>query len=208
MAKKHSSLTATSFTIPSGRSSEKRSWRGMIERCYDKKDRYYKNYGGRGIRVCQRWLDSFADFFADMGPKPSPKLTIDRIDNDGSYCPENCRWATQKQQANNRSNNHWLTFNGVTDTIQGWADRVGIARGVIKGRLKMGWSIERILTAPSSLTARHRAVTHCPKGHEYTPENTGIQMKDGYPTRYCRTCRHIYAHKYNTRKKLNPSKND
>ena len=78
------------------------AWLNMISRCATKNPSFYKNYGGRGITVCKRWRDSFADFLEDMGRKPSPELSLDRINNDGNYEPGNCRWATDKEQANNR----------------------------------------------------------------------------------------------------------
>ena len=90
------------------------TWYGIKKRCYSKTDQAWQNYGGRGIKVCQRWLDSFALFIQDMGPKPSGKHTIERINNDGDYCPENCRWATRKEQGYNKRTTRKITYQGVT----------------------------------------------------------------------------------------------
>jgi hypothetical protein len=89
------------------------SWGHLIGRCTNEKNLAYPNYGGRGIRVCERWLQ-FENFLEDMGEKPSPKHSVDRINNDGNYEPRNCRWATQKQQCRNMRKNKWFTAFGVT----------------------------------------------------------------------------------------------
>jgi len=96
------------------------SWIGMFQRCNNPNDRGYSNYGGRGIKVCDRWFQSFENFLADMGKKPTPSHTIDRIDNDGNYTPENCRWATMQEQCRNRRNNRRITFQGKTLCIIEW----------------------------------------------------------------------------------------
>lgn len=98
---KHGQARVGRYTV------EYRTWCGMKNRCSNEKDEFYEYYGGRGITVCERWLNSFENFFADMGPKPEPQkqYSIDRINNDLGYGPDNCRWATWKEQAQNRSNN-------------------------------------------------------------------------------------------------------
>lgn len=105
----------------------------------------YQNYGGRGIRVCERW-DDFAVFFADMGPRPSPQHTIERIDNDGDYEPSNCRWATRKEQAQNRRTAVYLESDGLRLSISEWSRRTGMPFNRIWWRLNHGWPVERILS--------------------------------------------------------------
>ncbi len=124
---------------------EYKSWLAMIQRCERKKDKCYHLYGKRGINVCSVWRGSFDQFLADMGARPSG-MTLDRIDNNKGYDKGNCRWATNKQQANNRRNNVLLTLNGKTQTISEWADDVNIKDMTIRGRKAKGWSDEDALT--------------------------------------------------------------
>ena len=133
---------------------EHSAWSGMLRRCYSEKHPSFIRYGARGIGVCDRWRESFARFYADMGDAPTGGW-LDRINNDRDYSPDNCRWATAKEQANNRRNNRLLTFNGETMNVQQWSDRLGWSKSIIASRLHYGWSVERILTeAPRK---RHRA---------------------------------------------------
>ena len=124
------------------------TWCGMRARCYNPRNKKFPIYGGRGITVCNRWLNSFEDFYEDMGDPPTDKHSIEREDNNKGYSPENCVWATYKQQNNNRSNTVFITYKGVVDTLSGWADRLGMSRDTIKLRLRRGWSIEKTLTTP------------------------------------------------------------
>lgn len=124
--------------------SSRTSWGQMLARCYDPKNHKYPRYGGRGIRVCDRWI-CFRLFIEDMGERPK-NMTLNRIDNDGDYCPENCEWATHKEQAQNRGNNKNLTFQGKTMCITQWARELGVTRESIRNRLLRGWSVEDALT--------------------------------------------------------------
>lgn len=130
------------------RAPEHAVWNMMIQRCTNPNYRFYYNYGGRGISVCERWRNSFEDFIADMGFKPSSKHSIERKDNHGNYCPENCRWATKKEQGRNKRNNRYLTYNGRTMTISAWAEETGIPGDVIRGRLILGWSHQDAIFTP------------------------------------------------------------
>lgn len=137
----------------------RRVWRGMLRRCYCAKDQGFACYGGRGIRVCQRWCKSFDSFVADMGPRPSPKHTLDRINNDGDYKPSNCRWATRKQQARNRRGTHRLTYHGKRLSATEWSERTGLPLGCIRSRLEgLSWSVERTLSTPQIY--RRRRITY------------------------------------------------
>jgi hypothetical protein len=129
------------------RSPEHRCWSAMRRRCESPTCKFFPNYGGRGILVCDRWK-SFASFFADMGARPSPKHSIDRIDNNGHYEPDNCRWATKEEQDNNRRTNRLIEFQGETRSLTQWARLLGIHPTTMHLRLKNGWPVEKALTTP------------------------------------------------------------
>ena len=122
------------------RTPEYQSWENMKNRCFNPNYQYYSHYGGRGITVCDRWKNSSQNFLADMGTKPSPKHSLDRIDNNGNYSFENCRWATKAEQQNNQRTNHLITIGCVTLTIAQWGIEMGFAKTVIQDRLRAGWS--------------------------------------------------------------------
>jgi len=122
------------------------SWLSMKSRCNEKNNARYDNYGGRGIKVCDRWLHSFENFLEDMGERPSKEYTLDRIDVNGDYCKENCRWADYKTQANNTTRNINLEYNGEVHTIAEWSEILGIKYGVLRDRIANGWSVERALS--------------------------------------------------------------
>lgn len=121
------------------------SWYDMIRRCERSYVSTYHYYGGRGIKVCDRW-HSFAKFWEDMGETYKDGLTLERIDNDGNYEPENCKWVTMKEQCNNRRNSRYFTINGITRTLAQWIDTVDIKRSTVTQRYYVyGWSIEKSL---------------------------------------------------------------
>ena len=126
---------------------EYQCWISMRSRCYRKSCHAYHNYGGRGIFVCDRW-DRFENFYSDMGPRPSPNHSIERIDNNGIYSPQNCRWATRKEQQNNMRVNNTITHNGITLNVTEWAEKLNINRATLFTRLRHGWSAEKVLTTP------------------------------------------------------------
>lgn len=116
----------------------------IYARCLNKKSKYYKNYGARGIKICDRWKqgapDAIENFFADMGPRPSPAHSIDRIDNDGPYSPANCRWAVDSEQSRNKRNNKFITHAGRTQVVIDWAEELGLQPRKIYWRLVHGWT--------------------------------------------------------------------
>jgi hypothetical protein len=126
-----------------------RVWHGMKNRCYNKTNDHFHRYGGRGISVCDQWTNSFIKFLADMGEKPSSSFSIDRIDNNGNYTPENCRWATVEQQQNNRRDSKFITHNGKQLTHAQWSRKIGGNKTLVHTRIKRGWTEERAVTEPA-----------------------------------------------------------
>lgn len=129
----------------SGASPEYISWQAMKSRVFNQKKSRFDRYGGRGIKCCERWVSSFENFLQDMGLKPSPMHTLDRINNDGDYCPENCRWATKKQQARSRCSSRIIQHNGESKTLAEWAETAGMDLRSLWQRLKRGWDMEKSL---------------------------------------------------------------
>lgn len=133
---------------------EWRAWNEMMNRAHrasskSKNNKYYKD---RGVSVCERW-QTFKNFYDDMGDCPR-NYTLDRIDNDGSYEPDNCRWATMKQQANNRSNNKRITLNGKTQTLSEWESITGTSQKNISARLRLGWDIKEAIYGKNKFKAK------------------------------------------------------
>lgn len=120
------------------------SWQSMKQRCTNPNYIDYHNWGGRGIKICKRWM-KFSNFLEDMGECP-PGLTLDRKNNNKNYCKSNCGWATRLQQMRNMRSNHLITYNGKTQTLIEWSEEVNIKAPTIRKRLKLGWSVERTLT--------------------------------------------------------------
>lgn len=127
-----------------------RIWLAIKKRCYNENSANYNNYGGRGISMCEAWKNSFEpfhDWAVENGY--SDDLSIDRVDVNGNYEPSNCRWATTEEQANNRTDNHRITYNGKTQTISRWAEELGFSHYTIRSRLnQLGWTVEEALSTP------------------------------------------------------------
>ena len=120
----------------------------MKQRCLNKNHEAYNQYGGRGIKICDRWLQSFENFYADMGDLPTNKHQIDRINNDGNYEPGNCRWATVAENSRNKKTTRFLTFGGKTQCLMDWALENKLHFATLSSRLRYGWSIEKALLTP------------------------------------------------------------
>lgn len=139
------------------------TWGGMITRCYNEKDMHYEDYGARGIKVCDRWRNSFENFLADMGEKPSKQHSLERKDVNGDYEPNNCIWATPKTQSNNRRNNTKYIYKGEELTSSQLAEKYKLNLSMLDYRLRRNWPIDLAIETPSRKDNWH--------GHHFNPTN-------------------------------------
>lgn len=133
---------------------EYRAWQTMRLRCTNPENRAWASYGGRGITVCARWLDDPSAFVADMGPKPTPRHEIDRIDNDRGYSPDNCRWTTRSENDRNRRSTTWVMFRGTRRRLIDLCDEYGVPGDTARWRIRKGWPVEVALETPVRPKAR------------------------------------------------------
>lgn len=130
---------------------ERHAWAAMKGRCTNPNHPNYRYYGGRGITICDRWMNSFKAFCEDMGPRP-PNHTLDRIDNDGNYCPENCRWATKETQQRNSRNARMVEYEGREVSVIELAEILNMNWGTLYNRIAKGWSMDEIIANPRPAT--------------------------------------------------------
>jgi len=185
-------------------------WQGMKRRCDNPNFKHFHRYGGRGIKVCDRWKNDFPAFAADMGDRPSPEHTIDRIDVDGDYSPENCRWATRREQARNVSNNRYIELFGRKVLAADIALQIGVKTDTILERFSKGLGEDDILSPVKRVFKpglalggkangeRQRARTHCKSGHPFDKQNTSWTPKG---TRTCKACHRLKMRRISARKR-------
>jgi hypothetical protein len=124
------------------------AWNSMKTRCLNPKSQQFHNYGARGIKVCESWMD-FTGFLKDMGKSYKPGLSLDRIDNNLGYFPANCRWSTIGEQSNNTRRNKWIEWRGETHTIAQWSRQLGMRDSTIRERVNRGWTGDKIFKPPT-----------------------------------------------------------
>ena len=142
------------------KSPERRAWSAMRQRCGNPNNPQYDLYGGRGIKVCARWRESFENFYADMGARPGAKYSLDRIDTNGDYEPGNCRWATPVEQSNNTNANRILVCHGESHSLAEWSRITGISNSGLRWRLANGWTVEDALSVRPSYGNGWKATHH------------------------------------------------
>jgi uncharacterized protein YggL (DUF469 family) len=173
-------------------------WQGMKARCLNPNNPHYANYGGRNIKICNEWINNFTKFVQDMGERPVG-YSIDRIDNNGDYTPNNCKWSTKKEQQRNRRVTKHITIEGVSYLICEIAEKYGFKYDTIENRAKTVKTFNELVDKTRRVYkkglalggqasgAKKKALTHCKAGHEFTETNTHIYK--GW--RRCRTCHRI-----------------
>lgn len=180
-----------------------RTWQNMIARCTNPSADAFRNYGARGIKVCDRWLNSFDAFALDMGNRPH-RHSIERCDNDGNYEPGNCKWATASEQARNKRNSRFVEIDGVRYHVAELAEKHGINMRTIFWRAGQGWPAELVFSknpiwnniesqkkAIAAHSAKKKAQTHCKRGHELSGDNLYVQPNGNTNRRACKKCRHL-----------------
>lgn len=185
------------------------TWQNMKQRCTNPRSPLYRYYGGKGVTVCARWLGDFAAFAADMGPKPSPRHSLDRIDPAGNYEPSNCRWATRQTQNRNQRWTRYVSLDGERFKAVELAELSGTKTDTIMNRAERGLPLKELLSAGSTRdrgewsaaikaanaasAASKRQAAQCQRGHEFTPENTQLSSAG---RRRCKACTRMRAAKY------------
>jgi hypothetical protein len=164
------------------KSREYKTWLKMKERCYNPRAINFERYGARGITVCDEWRNCFEQFLADMGNKPSPKHSIERVDNMAGYSKENCKWVTMKEQNRNRRSNHYVEYKGQTKSAAQWAEDLKIPHQTLLIRLNAGWAVDLAMETPVSnsnrwvgvpehLRSRFAKIARASKNHPHPTKN-------------------------------------
>lgn len=147
------------------------AWHMMLARCGNANNKSYHSYGGRGIKVCERWK-AFENFFADMGLRPSPRHSLDRYpDQSGNYEPQNCRWATVREQTNNRRSCHMVVYRGKRQSISDAAREAGMPYSTVSLRIFKGWDVEVALTTPVRPKRKNRTSPRFEEGRRRYERN-------------------------------------
>lgn len=150
-------------------------YHGIIQRCENPKYRLYKYYGDRGIKMCKEWRESFHMFYADVGKRPSKEHSLDRIDNDGDYCPGNCQWVTQTEQGRNKRNNRILHSSKDSMCVTAWAEVLGVSPYVLTNRIRYGWCDTKVLLLPPKKVSRLSQAT---KKQITELKNQGLKQRE------------------------------
>lgn len=153
---KANSLRSTHGESHKNKSPEYRTWLHIKYRCYNRKSNRFKIYGGRGIKVCKKWINSYESFLKDVGRRPSNNHSIERINVNGNYEPSNVKWATKKEQARNTRNTRWMSVGGIDKTFMEWCEIYKINPGTVNERIKRGWTLDENLFKPSDVKYRNK----------------------------------------------------